>query len=213
MIHSSTTFKEMPDAPPVIAFDDAKGITNERNKTPLSQLQITEKLSEKELVEDTNLYLSLILSLDQQVLIPSHQVIEIISIAPTQITPIPEVENPIMGIYSWRGEILWVVDGSSLLGDTALYNRHFWSPRYSIVVVRESGEHIGIMVPEVGNLGKRSRFCNHTDPPRTTPLPRAGKQTNPAPEKIPKENITCLPIVDLIDRIAQLRHQLRASWN
>ncbi len=168
-----------------------------------------EQLSETQLEEDENLYLSLMLSMDQQVLIPSHQVIEIISIAPTQITPIPQVENPMMGIYSWRGEILWVVDGSSLLGDTALCDRQFWGPRYSVFVVRESAEHIGIMVPDVGNLGKRSRFCSHADPPKPDASPHIS--TNPiAPLK---QTITCPPIVDLVDRISQLRHQLRATWN
>ncbi len=176
---------------------------------------IHEQLSETQLAEDGNLYLSLMLSVDQQVLIPSHQVIEILSVAPTQITPIPQVENPIMGIYSWRGEILWVVDGSSLLGDTALCDRQFWNPRYSVFVVRESAENIGIMVPDVGNLGKRSRFCNHADPPQSVTIPQtlAGKQPDITPDKIPKTMITCPPIVDLVDRISQLRHQLRATWN
>lgn len=165
---------------------------------------IHEQLSETQLADDGNLYLSLMLSMDQQVLIPSHQVIEIISVAPTQITPIPQVENPIMGIYSWRGEILWVVDGSSLLGDTPLCDRHFWSPRYSVFVVRESAENIGIMVPDVGNLGKRSRFCSHAAPPKPDISP---------PIINLNQTITCPPIVDLVDRINQLRHQLRATWN
>ncbi len=163
----------------------------------------TVALSETQIAEDGNLYLGLILSVDQQVLIPSHQVIEIISVEPTQITAIPQVEKPIMGIYSWRGEILWVVDGAALLGDNAQCDRHFWSPRYSVFVVRESGEHIGIMVPDVGNLGKRSRFCSHVDSPMPNQI-----QSNPI-----AQIITCPPIVDLVDRIGQLRHQLRANWN
>lgn len=168
------------------------------------------ELSETEIAEDGNLYLSLILSVNEQVLIPSHQVIEIISVEPTQITAIPQVEKPIMGIYSWRGEILWVVDGAVLLGDIALCDRHFWSPRYSVFIVHESGEHIGIMVPDIGNLGKRSRFCSHADPPMSDPT-----QFNPPqPESNPiAPIITCPPIVDLVDRIGQLRHQLRATWN
>ncbi len=204
----------MLDTPMVTTYDNPKLIVKEDDAIPLSQLQITEQLSEIQLVEDPNLYLSLILSMDQQVLIPSHQVIEIISVAPMQITPIPQVENPIMGIYSWRGEILWIVDGAALLGDVALCDRQFWSPRYSVFVVRESGEHIGIMVPDVGNLGKRSRFCSYPKPQSDTRAPTsAEKQLDTSPDKIPKATITCPPIVDLVDRIAQLRHKLRATWN
>jgi chemotaxis signal transduction protein len=170
-------------------------------------------LSEIEIAEDENLYLSLILSVDQQVLIPSHQVIEIISVAPTQITAIPQVKKPIMGIYSWRGEILWVVDGAVLLGDDALCDRHFWSPRYSVFIVRESGEHIGIMVPDVGNLGKRSRFCSHADPPMPNQTQASQTQANQIKQNQIEQIIICPPIVDLVDRIGQLRHQLRANWN
>jgi chemotaxis signal transduction protein len=204
MIHSPPNLEKTPDDPRVITVDDAKSIAEAASKTSFPPLKITEKLSEQQLLEDENLYLSLVLSVDHQVLIPSHQVIEIISVSPTQITAIPQVDKPIMGIYSWRGEILWVVDGSSLLGNTALCDRNFWGPRYSIFVVRESGEHIGIMVPDVGNLGKRSRFCSHADPPQSPNL---------IPDQIPDQFITCPPIVDLVDRISQLRHQLRATWN
>jgi chemotaxis signal transduction protein len=206
MIHSPTTIKETLDDAFVIISDDTTSIVKEDIvTTSLAQLKITEQPSEIQLEEDENLYLSLILSVDHQVLIPSHQVIEIITVAPTQITPISQVDKPIMGIYSWRGEILWVIDGAALLGDTALCDRHFWSNRYSVFVVRESGEHIGIMVPDVGNLGKRSRFCSHADPPP--------QSQNSIPDKAPDKIISCPPIVDLVDRISQLRHQLRATWN
>jgi chemotaxis signal transduction protein len=156
--------------------------------------QLTEMPPVKELIEDNTLYLSLILSIDQQVLIPSHQIVEIITISPTQITAIPQITKPIMGIYSWRGEVLWVIDGASMLGETAFCDQHFWKPKYSIFIIRESGEHIGVMVPDVGNLGQRSRFCNDLN----------GN---------PNNDLNCPLIVDLSDRVRQLRHQLRATWN
>jgi chemotaxis signal transduction protein len=197
MVPSSKTGKSILDDPPVIAIDRDSIIKQQAIET-----QFIAAASNLEIDEDSTLYLSLILSANNQVLIPSHQVIEILSIAPTQITPIPQVENLIMGIYSWRGEVLWVVDGAALLGDVALCDRHFWNSRYSIFVIRESAEHIGIMVPDVGNLGKRSRFCTPTAPPLAQSIQTQSIQT-----------LTCPPIVDLVDRISQLRHQLRATWN
>jgi hypothetical protein len=219
MIHSPSTIKKTSDDSLLIASNDSTSIEKEDDTTSLSQLEITESPSEQQLIEDTNLYLSLILSMD------SHQVIEIISVSPTQITPIPQVNTPIMGIYSWRGEILWIIDGSALLGDTTLCDRHFWSNRYSVFVVRESGEHMGIMVPGVGNLGKRSRFCSHLDPPHPPANLTLDNVENNIPENVTDnvaDNLTdnfidntiiCPPIVDLVDRISQLRHQLRATWN
>ena len=151
-------------------------------------------------VEDSTLYVGLKLSFDRTVLIPSHQIVEIVSLSPSHITPIPQVSIPIMGIYSWRGETLWIVDGASLLGEMPLCDRNFWGLRYNIFIVREGGEHVGIMVPDIGNLGKRSRFCT-PDPGRSPTEPSADPP------------LVCPPIVDLVERITQLRHQLRATWN
>ena len=147
-------------------------------------------------VEDSTLYVGVKLSFDRIVLIPSRQIVEIISLSPTDITPIPQVPIPIMGIYSWRGEILWIIDGASLFGEIPLCDRNFWGSRYNIFIVQEGGEHVGIMVPDIGNLGKRSRFCT-PDPDRDS----THSSTNPA--------LVCPPIVDLIEQITQLRHQLR----
>jgi chemotaxis signal transduction protein len=209
MTQFTKTIKDILDEPIVATQAIAsRTIDTPFTTTALGQSPLTEDLSQEEIAEDGTLYLSLILSANQQVLIPSHQVVEIISVEPTQLTTIPQVEKPIMGIYSWRGEVLWVVDGAALLGDVALCDRNFWSPRYSIFVIRESGEHIGIMVPDVGNLGKRSRFCSHADPP-TGDDPLTSSQTKFRSIQM----ISCPPIVDLVDRIGELRHQLRATWN
>ena len=152
-------------------------------------------------IDDSILYVGLKLSIDSSVLIPSHQIVEILSLSPSDITPIPQVSIPIMGIYSWRGETLWIVDGASLLNAVPLCDRNFWGLQYNIFIVREGGEHVGIMVPDIGNLGKRSRFC--------TPDPRRRNPTEPSTDP----PLVCPPIVDLVERITQLRHQLRATWN
>ena len=89
----------------------------------------------------------------KSILIPSQQVIEIISLTLSQISPVPDVESPVMGIYPWRGEILWVMDGNALLGEFAIHEQRDRIPvRYSVLIIQESGEHLGILVPSVGDL-------------------------------------------------------------
>lgn len=101
-------------------------------------------------------YLSLELSHTETVksiLIPSQQIIEIVSLTLSQISPVPDVESPVMGIYPWRGEILWVMDGNDLLGGSATHEQSDRIPvRYSVLMIQESGEHVGILVPSVGDL-------------------------------------------------------------
>ena len=94
----------------------------------------------------------------KSILIPSQQVIEIVALTLSQISPVPDVESPVMGIYPWRGEILWVMDGNALLGGSAIHEqRDRISVRYSVLMIQESGEHLGILVPGVGNLVRLDR--------------------------------------------------------
>ena len=89
----------------------------------------------------------------KSILIPSQQIIEIVSLTLSQISPVPDVESPVMGIYPWRGEILWVMDGSALLEGSAIHEQRDRIPvRYSMLMIQESGEHLGVLVPSVGDL-------------------------------------------------------------
>ena len=89
----------------------------------------------------------------KSILIPSQQVIEIVSLTLSQISPVPDVESLVMGIYHWRGEILWVMDGNALLEGSAIHEQRDRIPvRYSVLMIQESGEHVGILVPSVGDL-------------------------------------------------------------
>ena len=89
----------------------------------------------------------------KSILIPSEQVIEIVSLTLSQISPVPDIESPVMGIYPWRGEILWVMDGNALLEGSAIHEQRDRIPvRYSVLMIQESSEHLGILVPSVGDL-------------------------------------------------------------
>ncbi len=83
------------------------------SKTLLSVPNPTEDdLNEKEqflrfhLVPDTTLMLSI------------TQLTEVLTIPVGQIIPIPHMPAWVMGVYNWRGEILWMVDLGQLVGLT-----------------------------------------------------------------------------------------------
>ena len=117
--------------------------------------------------EITYLSLSLLHSdrTSKSILIPSQQVIEIVSLTLSQLSPVPDVESPVMGIYPWRGEILWVMDGNALLEGSAIHEQRDRIPvRYNVLIIQESGEHLGILVPSVGDL-VRLNIDSQTHPP------------------------------------------------
>jgi positive phototaxis protein PixI len=43
-------------------------------------------------------------------------VTELVNIPSDRIVPMPHLPPAVMGVYNWRGEILWIVDLSKLLG-------------------------------------------------------------------------------------------------
>ena len=131
----------------------------------------------------------------KSILIPSEQVIEIVALTLSQISLVPDVESPVMGVYPWRGEILWVMDGNTLLGGSAIHEQRDRIPvRYSVLMIQEGGEHLGILVPSVGNLVR----LNQNSP---TGLPTG------LPTDLQADSQTHPPIVDLQDTIRLFRRQ------
>ena len=139
----------------------------------------------------------------KSILIPSQQVVEIVALTLSQISPVPDVESPVMGIYPWRGEILWVMDGNALLGGSAIHEQRDRIPvRYSVLMIQESGEHLGILVPSVGNLVRLEQNLPidlPTGPPIDLP-------TGP-PTDLQVDSQMHPPIVDLQDTIRLFRRQ------
>lgn len=54
-------------------------------------------------------------------LIPVETVAEIATVRLSEVLPVPEMRSCILGVYNWRGEMLWVVDFGELLGYPPLY--------------------------------------------------------------------------------------------
>jgi positive phototaxis protein PixI len=61
-------------------------------------------------------FLKVDLSEDFTALIGIDRVVELMEISPNRILPLPHLPPAVMGIYNWRGEILWVVNLPMLLG-------------------------------------------------------------------------------------------------
>lgn len=60
---------------------------------------------------------------DSPALLPIHQITEVLTIPLRQIVPIPHMPAWTMGVYNWRGEILWIVDLGHLVGLMPIYQQ------------------------------------------------------------------------------------------
>jgi positive phototaxis protein PixI len=105
--------------------------------------------------EELQQFLGLSLPPDTQVLISTHQLVEILNLLPQQITPIPGVPPQVVGACNWRGEVLWLIDLGQLLGKTPLFQllqQEVYHAYYSVVVIQCHGYTIGLVVDQVKQI-------------------------------------------------------------
>lgn len=122
---------------------------------PLSATAFSEDNSEKFLLFE--------LRTQQKALLPLVQLAEALKIPVGQIIPIPHMPIWTMGVYNWRGKILWMVDLGKLLGFNAWSQQNINFSNYTAVVVRanldknatvEEQQFLGLVINRVEDLAK-----------------------------------------------------------
>lgn len=78
----------------------------------------TQELAPVPLQRNREQFLRLHLAPDTDALLPILHMAEVLTIPTGQIVPIPDMPPWVMGVYNWRGEILWVIDLGHLAGLT-----------------------------------------------------------------------------------------------
>ncbi|ACB53542.1 putative CheW-like protein [Crocosphaera subtropica ATCC 51142] len=112
---------------------------------------------------------------DTTLLLPVSQLTEVITIPVGQIVPIPQMPSWVMGVYNWRGEILWMIDLGELLGLTPWQQQPQVTPIYRTIVLHSGAisqnkahrQHLGAVVSGVDDI----EWCNPNDiqsPPGST---------------------------------------------
>ena len=103
-------------------------------------------------------FLSFYLEADQQALLPTDQLLEIVKVNLSQITAIAGLDKSVMGIFNWRGEVIWVIDLASLLGYKPLYAQEYTQEKFQdkchIIFLRSQENVIGFAVSHVGQMMK-----------------------------------------------------------
>lgn len=84
---------------------------------------------------DSEQYLRFYLEPNTTALLPIQQLTEVITIPIGQIVPIFNMPAWVMGVYNWRGEILWMVDLNHLIGLTPWYQQTSSGSFHSAVVL------------------------------------------------------------------------------
>lgn len=149
--------------------------------------------------EDTRQrFLRFNLSGENGTLLPLEVVVEVLQLEPVEILPVPEVPAYLLGVCSWRGEILWLVDINVLVGYSPLW---YQTPmlKQPMVIVAESGERmVGLVVEQVDDVEMIA--------PETLHLPNELHSTALAPfvmGYVPHHGGTVLDVDVIVERSLQ----------
>ena len=106
-------------------------------------------------------FLKFHLESDTKVMLPLQSVTEVLKVPLGQIVPIPQMPPWTMGIYNWRGEILWTIDLGHLIGLHTWYQQQKYNTNYSVVVISSeskgrkkgnSGVNLGLIITQVEDI-------------------------------------------------------------
>jgi positive phototaxis protein PixI len=78
---------------------------------------------------------------------------EIIAIAPISITdilPVPHMPSCVLGLYNWRGDMLWLIDLGQQVGFSGLLQ--LGSSSFMVVIVEVNDQTLGLCVPQVHDI-------------------------------------------------------------
>jgi len=73
-------------------------------------------------------------------------------ILPESILSVPNMSNCILGVCIWKGETLWLVDLSALVGYEALYQQSHRLETASVIIVQYQGKTLGLVVAQVDDI-------------------------------------------------------------
>ena len=102
---------------------------------------------------------------DTTALLPVHQMTEVVTMAINEVVPIPHLPAWVMGVYNWRGEILWLVDLGHLIGLPPIHQQATGGSTYTAIVIhptqqgrqqagsqKTSGKLLGLLVNRVEDM-------------------------------------------------------------
>jgi positive phototaxis protein PixI len=92
------------------------------------------------------------LSQDTQAMVDVDYLAEVLAVPIAQVVPIPDMAAWVLGVYNWRGEILWVIDLGQLVGLPPIYQQATTVAEYSVLITQVGASHLGLAVSELQDM-------------------------------------------------------------
>ena len=85
-------------------------------------------------------------------LLPLEQISEVVSVTVADILPVPEMPSCVLGIYNWRGEMLWLIDLEHLVDYPPLSRQGRGLESVMAMVIQMDGQSMGLVVQDVNDI-------------------------------------------------------------
>lgn len=117
--------------------------------TLLNSHDAGELIAEREgsVIEPEKQFIQLALKTETPILLSVLNLVEILTIPVNQIVPIFQLPAWVMGVYNWRGDILWMVDLNHLMGLSPWYQQKNYPSKHTVIVLKPQAKQ---NLPEVG---------------------------------------------------------------
>jgi positive phototaxis protein PixI len=89
-------------------------------------------------------------------LIAVNPIIEIIPLKIREILPVPQMPSYVLGIYNWRGDMLWLADLGHLVGFPPLFQSRASRSVAMAIVVQSEEKSMGMVVSQVIDIEQYS---------------------------------------------------------
>jgi positive phototaxis protein PixI len=140
-------------------------------------------------------FLKFQLDRDDLALLAAESVKEAISLTADEILPVPQVLDYIIGVYNWRGEIIWTIDLPRFLGYPISDLKTI-----AATIVQDRGRTFALVVPAVNEIIERDLSLLQHNIEELFPQPRSFYLQGYFAEP----DATCLCAIDLKAIIAEM---------
>lgn len=103
-------------------------------------------------METKQKFLSFNLGSRDQAVIDLQHISEVLRISLAEICVVPQMPNCVLGIYSWRGEMLWMVDIEEMLGYPPLLQGSNLLTKIMAIVLEKDGKYLGLLVRQLTDI-------------------------------------------------------------
>ncbi|MBD2299123.1 purine-binding chemotaxis protein CheW [Nostoc sp. FACHB-87] len=103
-------------------------------------------------MENQQKFLGFTLGSNDKAVISLQHITEVLQVSLADICGVPQMPSCVLGIYNWRGEMLWLVDLEEMLGYPSLLQGVNFLSKMMAVILEIDGKNLGFLVKNLMDI-------------------------------------------------------------